>query len=60
MWRRPQRRVITLHKAQSAAAKFFWSMTLYTSPTVSSIANPLERYSIGDRTGGLNTAQTVD
>jgi len=34
-------------------AKFFWSMTLYTLPDRFLYANPLKRYSIGDRTKGL-------
>jgi hypothetical protein len=34
-------------------AKFFWSLTLYTLPDRLLYANPLERYSIGDRTKGL-------
>ena len=34
-------------------AKFFWSLTLYTLPDRFLYANPLERYSIGDRTDGL-------
>lgn len=34
-------------------AKFFWSLTLYTLPDRLLYANPLKRYSIGDRTKGL-------
>ncbi|MQB07702.1 DUF1254 domain-containing protein [Agrobacterium tumefaciens] len=34
-------------------AKFFWSLTLYTLPDRLLYANPLQRYSIGDRTTGL-------
>ncbi|WP_234841419.1 DUF1254 domain-containing protein [Sinorhizobium meliloti] len=34
-------------------AKFFWSLTLYTLPDRLLYANPLDRYSIGDRTKGL-------
>lgn len=34
-------------------AKFFWSMTLYTLPDRFLYANPINRYSIGDRTKGL-------
>ncbi|MDX0509610.1 DUF1254 domain-containing protein [Sinorhizobium medicae] len=34
-------------------AKFFWSLTLYTLPDRFLYANPLDRYSIGDRTKGL-------
>lgn len=38
---------------QLPPAKFFWSLTLYTLPDRLLYANPLERYSIGDRTKGL-------
>ncbi|MDM0015580.1 DUF1214 domain-containing protein [Variovorax sp. J22P168] len=38
---------------QLPPAKFFWSMTLYTLPDRFLYANPLKRYSIGDRTPGL-------
>ncbi len=34
-------------------ARFFWSLTLYTLPDRFLYANPLQRYSIGDRTEGL-------
>jgi hypothetical protein len=34
-------------------AKFFWSMTLYTLPDRLLFANPLNRYSIGDRSRDL-------
>ncbi len=32
---------------------WFWSVTLYDAETTAMYANPLERYSIGDRTEGL-------
>mgnify|MGYP000231351210 CR=1 FL=1 len=35
-------------------ARFFWSATLYTLPERLLSANELDRYSIGDRTPGLN------
>ncbi|MBY2908558.1 DUF1254 domain-containing protein [Rhizobium leguminosarum] len=38
---------------QLPPAKFFWSLTLYTLPDRLLYANPLKRYSIGDRTKGL-------
>ncbi|MQY46195.1 DUF1254 domain-containing protein [Rhizobiales bacterium RZME27] len=38
---------------QLPPAKFFWSLTLYTLPDRLLYANPLQRYSIGDRTKGL-------
>ena len=40
-------------RASLPEAKFFWSMTLYTLPDRLLFANPLNRYSIGDRTKGL-------
>ena len=49
------RKLSTVHFApgQLPPAKFFWSMTLYTLPDRFLYANPLKRYSIGDRTAGL-------
>ncbi|MET0350673.1 MAG: DUF1254 domain-containing protein [Rhizobacter sp.] len=38
---------------QLPPAKFFWSLTLYTLPDRFLSENPLQRYSIGDRTPGL-------
>lgn len=38
---------------QLPPARFFWSITLYTLPDRFLYANPLKRYSIGDRTKGL-------
>jgi hypothetical protein len=38
---------------QLPPAKFFWSLTLYTLPDRLLYANPLKRYSIGDRSKGL-------
>jgi hypothetical protein len=45
----------TVHftKANLPPGKFFWSMTMYTIPDRFLYANPLNRYSIGDRTKGL-------
>ncbi|MDM0115504.1 DUF1254 domain-containing protein [Variovorax sp. J22R133] len=45
----------TVHfaKGQLPPAKFFWSMTLYTLPDRFLYANPIKRYSVGDRTRGL-------
>jgi hypothetical protein len=34
-------------------AKFFWSITLYKLPSRLLAANPIDRYSIGDRTPGI-------
>ena len=46
----------TLHFEQRSLpeAKFFWSITLYTLPDRLLAANPIDRYSIGDRTPGLH------
>jgi hypothetical protein len=45
--------VIHFAKANLPPAKFFWSATLYTLPDRFLYANPINRYSIGDRTKGL-------
>jgi hypothetical protein len=34
----------------------FWSLTMYDVPDFYLVANPIDRYSIGDRTPGLKTA----
>jgi hypothetical protein len=44
---------IRFSKEELPPAKFFWSATLYTLPDRFLYANPLNRYSIGDRTKGL-------
>ena len=48
------RRRFTFTKASLPPAKFFWSMTMYTIPDRFLYANPINRYSIGDRTKGLH------
>jgi hypothetical protein len=35
----------------------FWSVTMYDTPDFFLVANPIGRYSIGDRTPGLHIAQ---
>ena len=35
----------------------FWSLTMYDVPDFHLVANPIDRYSIGDRTPGLRTAE---
>ena len=37
-------------------ARFFWSITLYELPSRLLAANPIDRYSIGDRTPGIRYA----
>lgn len=44
---------IHFSKADLSPAKFFWSMTLYSLPDRHLVANPINRYSIGDRTKGI-------
>ncbi len=36
--------------------KAFWSLTMYDEPDYYLVSNPINRYSIGDRTPGLQTA----
>jgi hypothetical protein len=45
--------VLHLDKSQLPPEKFFWSMTLYDLPGRHLVANPINRYSIGDRTKQL-------
>ncbi|WP_144143626.1 DUF1254 domain-containing protein [Paraburkholderia sp. BCC1884] len=45
--------VIHFDKKDLPPAKFFWSMTMYDLPARHLVANPINRYSIGDRTHGL-------
>ena len=35
----------------------FWSVTMYDTPEFFLVANPIDRYSIGDRTPGVQTAR---
>jgi hypothetical protein len=41
---------------QPPPAHAFWSLTMYDMPDYYLVANPIDRYSIGDRTPGLATA----
>ena len=45
--------VIHFDKQDLPPARFFWSMTMYDLPARHLVANPIHRYSIGDRTQGL-------
>lgn len=45
--------VIRFPKGQTPKAKYFWSITLYELPSRYLVNNPINRYSIGDRTTGL-------
>jgi hypothetical protein len=44
---------ITFAADELPRARFFWSATLYTLPERLLSANPIDRYSIGDRTPGI-------
>jgi hypothetical protein len=45
--------VLHFDKKDLPPAKFFWSMTMYDLPGRHLVANPINRYSIGDRTKHL-------
>lgn len=42
-----------LHLPQPPPVRAFWSLTMYDVPDFVLVANPIDRYSIGDRTPGL-------
>lgn len=46
-------RTYTLHLDPLPPVNAFWSLTMYSVPDFFLVANPIERYSIGDRTPGL-------
>lgn len=48
------RYVLRFGPGELPQANAFWSMTLYHRDTELLVANPLQRYSIGDRTPGLD------
>lgn len=45
-----------LRFAAPPPCRAFWSVTMYDTPDFYLVANPIDRYSIGDRTPGLHTA----
>jgi hypothetical protein len=45
-----------LRLEEPPAVDAFWSLTMYDVPDFYLVANPIDRYSIGDRTPGLRTA----
>ncbi len=51
-----QRYQLRFDQATLPEAKFFWSITLYQLPSRFLAANPIDRYSIGDRTPGITYA----
>lgn len=52
-----QRYELRFDQASLPDAKFFWSITLYELPSRLLADNPIDRYSIGDRTAGITYAQ---
>lgn len=52
--------VIRFPKGQTPPAKYFWSITLYELPSRYLVNNPINRYSIGDRTTVLKYEQNGD
>jgi hypothetical protein len=46
-------RTYTLHLNPTPPVGAFWSLTMYDIPNFYLVANPIDRYSIGDRTPGL-------
>ncbi|WP_448003551.1 DUF1254 domain-containing protein [Agromyces bauzanensis] len=49
-------RAYELRLAELPPADAFWSITMYSMPEYHLVANPIRRYSIGDRTPGLVVA----
>jgi hypothetical protein len=43
----------TLHFDEVPPVEAFWSITMYDTPNYYLVENPIDRYSIGDRTPGL-------
>jgi hypothetical protein len=48
-----RRYVLRFAKSELPPARFFWSITLYNLPDRHLVSNPIDRYSIGDRTPGI-------
>jgi hypothetical protein len=51
-----QRYTLRFEKGQLPPVSDFWSITMYRGDTLTLAENPINRYSIGDRTPGLKTA----
>lgn len=49
-----RRYTITFSADELPTVRYFWSATMYTLPQRLLSANPIDRYSIGDRTSGLH------
>lgn len=52
--------IIRFPKGQTPPNKYFWSITLYELPSRFLVKNPINRYSIGDRTSSLQTDPNGD
>lgn len=52
--------IIRFPKGQTPPDKYFWSITLYELPSRYLVSNPINRYSIGDRTTGLKYESNGD
>jgi hypothetical protein len=50
------RYVLTFPKGALPPVNYFWSVTMYDAKTQVAVHNPIERYSIGDRTPGFKPA----
>jgi hypothetical protein len=48
------RYILRLSKEDMTMAKYFWSLTMYNAKDGFLVGNPINRYSISDRTAGLN------
>jgi hypothetical protein len=48
--------VLRFDKSELPPATFFWSITMYNLPDRHLVDNPIDRYSIGDRTPGIEYA----
>jgi hypothetical protein len=51
---------ITFKKGQTPPDKYFWSVTIYELPGRGLVNNPINRYSIGNRTTGLKYEKNGD
>ena len=52
-----KRRLLRYPAGQLPPVKLFWSITMYKLPQRLLVDNPIQRYSIGDRTPGLKAGQ---
>ncbi|MDO6760402.1 DUF1254 domain-containing protein [Tamlana sp. 2_MG-2023] len=52
--------ILHFKKEELPTVDFFWSLTMYNLPKRGLVANPIDRYSIGDRTKGLKYEDNGD